>query len=545
MSRVACLLVPDLPLAAERRAHPETEGRPLALVSAPVAHAAHAGRSEVVAVSAEARAHGVRAGASLAHARAACPTLCVRAVSPSLVRAARAALLDAALSHSPRAAAVPDAAGTLAGEGAVLLAASGIGSLFRSEEAFASALAARAASLGLPAVAGVAASQGVARLAARRLAWDGGTGRVLVVPPGGEPDFLAPLPVDILDLSDALAASLTRFGVRCLGDLARLPARALATRLGPELRPLLALLRGEETAPPLPRHRETRCEEDLDLEHPVERLEPLGFVLRGMLSRLVARLDARGLACGPLELSLALVGGRRDARRIGVATPTGDVRTLLRLVTLALEQRPPEAPVAGVALATRGRAARRDQLDLFRPAGPAPAELSRTLAELEALCGEGRVGAPVVCDAHRPDAWGLRPFSLGPETDTRGGATGKGRREAGPRSEPRAAGAQASAEVTDRATPAAPAGRLGLRALRPPQPAEVTAPGGRPGWVRSRVASGRVVALSGPFRTTGGWWSPERRHAFDHWDVETQDGVLARLRFDRLARRWEIDGVYD
>jgi len=73
----------------------------------------------------------------------------------------------------------------------------------------------------------------------------------------------------------------------------------------------------------------------------------------------------------------------------------------------------------------------------------------------------------------------------------------------------------------------------------------VTAPGGCPQWVRSRVANGRVVSRSGPWRTTGGWWSPEQRHAFDHWDVETSDGTLARLRHDRIHHRWEIDGIYD
>ena len=87
--------------------------------------------------------------------------------------------------------------------------------------------------------------------------------------------------------------------------------------------------------------------------------------------------------------------------------------------------------------------------------------------------------------------------------------------------------------------------RLGVRALRPPEPAQVTAPGGCPQWVRSRVANGRVLSRSGPWRTTGGWWSPDRHHAFDHWDVETSDGSVARLRHDRTTHRWEIDGLYD
>ncbi|MBW2312783.1 MAG: DNA polymerase Y family protein [Deltaproteobacteria bacterium] len=521
-TRVACLRVADLPLAAELRANPEPAGRPLVVVSAP------GPRAFVVSASPEARAHGARIGASCVHARAVCADLHVRVASPALERAARDTLLDAALAFSPRVAAAPPATGAFLAEASVFLDASGIGSLFRSEETFAAALAARSASLGLPAVVCVASSQEIARLAARRLALESETGRVLVIPPGGEADFLAPLPMDLLDPPDEFAASLTRFGIRTLGDLLRLPPRALATRLGPEAPKLLARVRGEGHEPPLPHHRETRCEEALDLEHPIERLEPLGFVLRGMLSRLVDRLDARGLACGPLTLELALEGGRRDARRIGVAAATNETRTLLRLVNLALEQRPPAAPVVSVALGTRGRPGRRDQLDLFRPAGPAPAELSRTLAELEALCGEGRVGAPALRDEHRPDAFALEPFALQvAEASTRKGKAPKARtKPAAPKRPP-------------------PSARLGVRALRPPQPAEVTAPGGRPQWVRSRVATGRVVSRSGPWRTTGGWWSPERRHAFDHWDIATSDGTIVRLRHDRVAHRWEIDGIYD
>lgn len=523
--RVACLLVPDLPLAAELRAEPERRGQPWIVVSAP------GSRGSVVAASPEARRAGVHAGASTVHARAVCSELRVKLASPALQRAARDALTDVALSFSPRVSPDPPGHGPFAAQAAVFLDASGIGTLFArgrgarragpptsAEETFASALVARAASLGLPAVACVASSRLLARLAARRLVLESETGRVQVIPRGHEADFLAPLPVDLLDPPDGIAASLTRFGIHTVGELLALPAASLATRLGPEVARLLARVRGEEAEPPLPRPRETRCEEALDLEHPIDRLEPLGFVLRGMLSRLVERLDVRGLASGALELRMQLEGGRCDARRIGVAAPTNEVRTLLRLVGLALEQRPPAAAVVTLSLATRGRPARRDQLDLFRPAGPAPADLSRTLAELEALCGEGRVGAPAVRDEHRPDAYALHPFTLEAATHV-------------------------LAQTSAPAAPATP--RLGLRALRPPQPAEVTAPGGCPQWLRSRVANGRIVARSGPWRTTGGWWSPERHHAFDHWDVETSDGTVVRLRRDRNARRWEIDGIYD
>jgi protein ImuB len=360
----------------------------------------------------------------------------------------------------------------------------------------------------------------VARIAARRLlaGWlarpPGEPGPTEVVPPGGDAAFLAPLPLELLDPPDELAEALGRFGLRRVGDLTRLPQRALVARLGADAARLLVLARGAGREPPPPAPAEARFEEAADLELPADRLEPLLFVLQGLLSRLAARLECRGLACPELELRLRLAGGGRDARRVGVAAPTLDVRVLLRLAALSLESRPPAGEVEAVAAACEGRPLRRDQLDFFRPAGPAPAPLSRALAELEALCGPGRVGAPAVVDSHRPDAFALAPFA------------------------PPAAAAA-------REAPPPYAHRLSVRALRPALPAQVEARAGSPVALRSAVASGRVVQLAGPWRTSGNWWSEEERFAFDHYDVVTEDGAAARLRFDPLRGRWEVDAIYD
>jgi protein ImuB len=327
--------------------------------------------------------------------------------------------------------------------------------------------------------------------------------------------FLDPLPLDLLDPDDALADALTRFGIRCVGQLRRLPRRALVTRLGPGALPLLALAHGEADAVPLPGAPETRVREEIDLEWAIERWEPLAFVLRGLLARLAERLELRGLVSSDLDLELLLSGGGRDARRIGVAAPNGDPRALLGLLRLTLEQVPPAAPIEGIALATEGRLARTDQLDLFRPAGPTPSALGRTLGELEALCGSDRVGAPCVADDPHPDAFAQTAFAP---------------------AELRSPAARAARDFVALAA---------LRALRPPVSAEVRAPRGRPEWLRSAVANGSVVGLAGPWRTTGHWWSPERRFAFDSFDVQTEDGSVVRLRFDLLRRLWHVDAIYD
>lgn len=502
--RVACGLVQDLPLAAALRANPELLGLPLAVVSGP------GPRAEVVAASPEAARHGVRRFATVAHARAACARLCVRTASPALEHAARGALLDAALGLSPRAMLASRSTGSFAGEAAVYVDASGVDALFRSEEGFATSLGVQAQKLGLPAVVAVAGSQGVAHLLARSIGRLG-PGAVRVLPPGGEEELLRPLPIDLLDPGDALADALTRYGVHTVGELLALPRRALATRLGPGILSLVALARGARSEAPIPAPERGRLAEAVDLEHPIERLEPLAFVIQGLLSRLVARLEARGLACDEIALDLDLEGGGREARRIALAAPTVDLRAMVRLASHALEGCALGAPVVGARIEAEARPARSDQLDLFRPAGPAPAVLGSTLAELEALCGPGRVGAPAVADDHRPGAFRLRSFEPGRRT----GAMGCAR----------------------------PA--LAIRMLRPPVPAQVTTGGGVPAWVRSAVAHGRVLHVAGPWRTTGSWWCAEERFAYDSFDVQTSDGTLARLRYDHRTRSWEIDAIYD
>jgi protein ImuB len=497
--RTACLLVPDLPLAAQLRAHPECAERALAVASG-------AGpRAALISVSAPAARCGVRRGHTVTHARALCGELVVHVASPALTHAAQRALLDAALSFSPRAALAPAASGVLAAEAAVLLDASGVTALFHSEAGFATALGARARRLGLPAAVAIATSRSTARIAARLAAAAAGCGAgdetpTRIVPPGAEAVFLAPLPIDVLDPDDALGEVLTRFGLQRVCDLLALPRRALATRLGPRALQWVARARGEEIELPLPAHSGVRLVEAIDLEHPVDRVQPLLFVLRGLLSRLLARLEVRHLACGDLTLDFALTSGARDARRVGSAAPTRDLRVLARLVTHALEAHPPEAAVQAAHLETEGHPLRSDQLDLFRPAGPAPAALWQTLAELESLCGSQRVGAPVVADAHHPDAFGMRPFA------------------------PQASNAAAS-KVDFTAA-------LALRVLRPPLPAQVRVHHLRPEWIRSAVVNGRVVRLAGPWRTTGNWWSREERFAFD-------TSPVADRRRLRLTRPWK------
>lgn len=490
--RIACLYVPDFPLAAWLRGEPELRGAAVIVADGPTP------RARLVAVSAAARRRGVGEGMTAAQALAVAGDLVVRAASAEAERAAHAALADVAYSFSPR---VED------GEpGTVWFDADGLGGLFASEHELAQAALRRAAACALDAAVGIAGSKVSAELAAR----DGGG--CAVVPPREEWRLLAPLSLDRLAPSPALCETLRRWGLRTLGDLAALPASAVATRLGPEAAALARRARGEDAHPLAPRPLPLCFEEVSELDWSVDALEPFLFVVRGLLDRLVARLEVRGLVCGDLRLSLGLVDHGRDERTVTVAAPSNAVKALLTLVRVHLEAQPPRAAVERVRLAAVPERLRAAQLDLFRPAGPAPAQLAATLARLGALCGEGAVGAPAVADSHRPDAYALAPFA-----------------------------ASASAPVV--AEPAAPP-PLAVRAVRPPQPLEVFCQRDRPDFVRAPGCQGRVVSLAGPWRLAGEWWRADTLQR-DYYDAQLTDGGLYRLYYDPTRQQWFLDGVYD
>ena len=507
--RFACLYVPDFPLAAVLRGEPELHSEPVVVVDGPGPRAALRG------VSAAAVRRGVAVGTSVAQAMAIAADLVVRVIAPDALRAAQAALCDAAGSVSPR---IEET-----GDGVVYLDLQGLAALHESESQLANLLAQRAAQLGLDAQVGVGGSKVAAYLAARN------GGGVVVIPAGEEWSFLAPVPVALLAPSPSLAATLQRWGIRTIGDLAALPARAVGTRLGAEGVLLVRRARGEDEQPLVPRVLPLHFEEALDLEYGIDSVEACAFVLRAMLARLTARLAVRGLVSGDLRLSLRLATRGRDERTVPVAAPSNDVKALLALARLHLEAHPPQAAVEAIRLSAVPERLRAAQLDLFRPNGPAPERLAVTLARLTALCGADRVGTPVVADSHRPDAYGVASFQ---------GARGLG-----------GYGIRGQEEKSPTPNPPTPSPLptpcpLALRAFRPPHVVEVFCERDRPEFVRGDALAGRVVHAAGPWRVHGDWWH-DGTFSRDYYDAQLSDGCVYRLYRDLATQHWFVDGVYD
>lgn len=493
MPRIGCLLVPDLPVAAACRADPALLDLPLVLTDGPGTQA------RLVAVSRAARARGIRLGLTATQARAVAAGLVVRSRNLAAEHAAREALGDVAASLASRVERTPD--------GTIFLDAAGARHLVGSEAGLATALVARAERVGLAARAAIADGMTVARLAARH-----GSGTE-VVPPGMAIGFLAAFPVSSLEPPPALRTTLERWGIRRLGELARLPEAEVATRLGPAGAALVRLARGGDERPLMPTAPAAEPEEGTLLDHPIDTAEPLLFVLRALLERLIDRLGLTAVGCTRVGLALRLDDGTHDVRTLELAAPTRDVKILLALLRQAIDARPPRAAITECRLHVRPQAVRTTQLGLFAPAGPAPERLATTLARLGILCGDGgRLGSPAVVDTHVPGRAATVPFEP-----------------------PAAAGPPAGAPTVE---------RLVIRALRPPLPVEVFHDRHAPAFVRGAGLGGRVVGLAGPWRVTTEWWA-EVPVARDYYDLELSDGGIYRCFRDLRRAAWFVDGVYD
>src|SRR3954465_3560279 len=236
MPRIACLHLPLFPLAARLRSEPELAREALTVVEG------NGNAARVVAATRLARAAGVRPGLTLPQARALCPKLVARPRDADCERAAQEALLEVAEGFSPR---VEDV-----GEGLAYLDADGIERRYpRPPPALemGRALMNAAEAAGLPARVGIASSKLAARVAA------GLPDPPVIVPMGEEAAFLAPLPLQKLAPEVDVAETLERWGVRSVGDFAKLPPSRVASRLGRLGRELHSPARGVDPRPLMPR----------------------------------------------------------------------------------------------------------------------------------------------------------------------------------------------------------------------------------------------------------------------------------------------------
>jgi DNA polymerase-4 len=154
---------------------------------------------------------------------------------------------------------------------------------------------------GLGASAGLASNKFIAKIASDLRKPDG----LVIVPPGREAAFLAPLPVERLwGVGKATARSLAALGVASIGQLQRLPRATLVSRLGGHGADLHALAFGRDDRPVEPWTPPKSMGAETTFERDVDDRARLETTLRGQAERVARELRAGGVAASRVTLKL-------------------------------------------------------------------------------------------------------------------------------------------------------------------------------------------------------------------------------------------------
>jgi protein ImuB len=317
------------------------------------------------------------------------------------------------------------------------------------------------------------------------------------------PDLNA-LDITTLPLTDEMSEVLDSWGIHTLEQLAQLPETGIAERFGPAGVSLLRLARGAVDRPLKIFQPEITYDDRIQLDHPISLLEPLLFLIARMLNDQCQKLQSHGMAANEITIRLELENKTEHVRTLRLPIPMRESKALLKLMQMDLEAHPPEAATAALALSLKPVNPRTVQNGIFLPVTPAPDKLELTLARIRGIVGENNVGVPELLNTHHP-----HPFRLAPRQP----------------------------KLTD---PPPITIRHAFRYFRPPLAATVELQNGRPARITASGIHGKVLNASGPWRTSGDWWTPAPWNR-DEWDITLSTALYRIYR----EQHWYIEGIYD
>lgn len=375
---VACALIPRLSLKSALGDRRELIGRPVALAPEP------GGPQVIGQVSGAAEAFGVRAGMRLGEALSRCPALSL--VAPDPVRA------EALWEQSLRRLEAIGAAVEPSRPGEAFFATEPMRALCGGPEAV---LARGRRALG--GAGGARLGAGPNRLCAHAAAVRMRARRpAVVVSDAAARRLLAGLPVGVLrDRLDGeweranLPDTLERLGVKTMGELAALPAEAIADRFGePGLR-ALKLARGVERPlrPRLP-HDEIECRLGLGEAASGQQLER---ALQLLIERLLAHPARAGRTIRRLRIEARLAGEGGWRCEVVLRSASVDSERLRLVLAPRLAELPGPASWLGLRALELGSAAGEQPALARDPAGERRGRLAEAVRQVRSAAGRDAV----------------------------------------------------------------------------------------------------------------------------------------------------------
>ncbi len=371
--------------AVEQRDRPELRGTPVVVGANPK------GRGVVSAASYEARVFGVRSAMPISRAARLCPHATFLPVDMEKYARESTRVMAILAEFSPLVEAVSideafvDLTGTETLWGPAVEAVRTIKRRIREET-------------GLTASAGLAANKFVAKVASDLGKPDG----LVVVEPGREAEFLAPLPVERLwGVGRVTAKALADRGIEAIGQIQRLPARTLPRGLHD-----LAFGRDDRAVEPWSVPKSMGAE--TTFERDVSDRARLDTTLRSQAERVARELRAERVAAARVTLKLRYADFR-TLTRSHTAEPTQDGLELYRRARTLLDRERLVQPVRliGVSAGALGPE-RAGQLDLLDSNAVRRESLARAVDKIAARFGKRAIQPATLARRRSPDP-GSRP----------------------------------------------------------------------------------------------------------------------------------------
>ena len=507
--RLACVDLPAFPLQLLLRRHPDWAGHPAAVV------AQDKPQGLVLWVNESARRQGVLPGLRYAAAFSLSSTLRAGEVSPAESDQALGDLTERLMRFTPE---VEPAAQE---SGVFWLNGSGLQRLYASPKQWARAMQEDLSAQGFNANLAVGFSRFGSYAVAKTKA-----GITIFRDAAEEKQAASAVPLDRLNIEPKFRDALSKLGITTVGALLSLPPGGLRERFGKEAHRLYRMAAGELWAPLVPSPPVEPARQKVILDDAESDSTRLLFLIKQLLHPLLTTLAARHQALVALWLSLLIDHGNYFKESLRPAVPTLDAVQLLDLVRLRLESLQLTAGAIEIELSAEACAATSEQLRLFREGPRRDLEAAnRALARLRAEFGDDAVVCAKLTDGHLPEArftWEpLRQIQL-------------------PRNVLNEAKRLNDLNGLNFSTPNMLIRRVSHKPVR--------LAGGpyhshEDGWLVLGPKYGNIDKLTGPYVFAGGWWNREIQR--EYYYAETRAGDLLWLYYDRVRRRWFLQGAVE
>ncbi len=279
--------------------------------------------------------------------------------------------------------------------------------------------------VGLTISVGVATTKLVAKVASDLRKPDG----LVLVPPGEEATFLAPLQISRLwGVGEKTAAALAEFGVRTIGDLAALPPAAIERRFGKHGASLVERAHGIDPDPVAGGEAAKSIGHEHTFDVDTSDREVIERALLGMADGVAGRLRSMGWKAVTITLKLRDSSFATITRQVSLKQPADLTEEIYAatLVLLRKELRGQRIRLVGV---TASNFREREQLGMFAEAGdPRRHKAAEALDAIRRKYGERSVMRATLVRSELPAPFERDPMKavrdeLPVEGDARGGRT--------------------------------------------------------------------------------------------------------------------------